>query len=246
VVDVHGLMMNAQMEDNNTNMRELGNQNGYLVVQPSSPTLVSGWSSGDAEPVVNFILRCTEVFHLDTNRLHMMGFSAGAGLTLAVICNYPDLLASFSFGGTGKTNVEGENCSSSGNCEFDDTTSAPDYQMDILFMQGTDDVYVRYVCAEALVEAITTFWSMDGPTVIESGDDYEMNLYANAQGTEFKFVWHNYLADNMLLLRGHCYPGSEDYEPSEPGQIMGFACLPPNDFHFGEISIEWFLAHPKN
>jgi hypothetical protein len=49
------------------------------------------------------------------------------------------------------------------------------------------------------------------------------------------------------LARGiaHCYPGSDDFEATLPGQFMGFACLSPNAFTWGEIVLEFFQAHPK-
>ena len=63
---------------------------------------------------------------------------------------------------------------------------------------------------------------------------------------------HDYFTDAQVTfgpwhedLHGHCYPGSDDLSPTLPGQFMGFACLPPNAFNWGERVLRFFQQHPK-
>jgi len=48
-----------------------------------------------------------------------------------------------------------------------------------------------------------------------------------------------------VAIKGHCYPGSKDYTPSVPGQLMGFGCNGENAFHWGEVALRFFRAHPR-
>ena len=49
----------------------------------------------------------------------------------------------------------------------------------------------------------------------------------------------------VFALGGHCYPGSTDHAPTEPGQLAGYGCKGDNAFHFGQVLVEFFLANPK-
>ena len=92
VVDVHGLSMNAQIQDNNTNMRALGEREGYIILQPSQGLGVSPLTSWDDtgkrdDPAVDAALwEAVAKFGpsglgvLDLRRVHFMGFQGSASV----------------------------------------------------------------------------------------------------------------------------------------------------------------------
>ena len=49
IMDVHGYSMTADIENNNTNMRALGDQHGYVVLQPSQGAGISPLTSWDPQ-----------------------------------------------------------------------------------------------------------------------------------------------------------------------------------------------------
>ena len=48
IIDVHGGTMSAAMENKNTNMREIGRQHGYVVIQPNANLGLFDPSTDDA------------------------------------------------------------------------------------------------------------------------------------------------------------------------------------------------------
>ena len=79
IVDVHGGTMSAQMEDANTNMRALGREHGFIVIQPNAnvePPLAS-FSVEDDLRVLGLVERMLATWPVDSRRVHLTGFSQG-------------------------------------------------------------------------------------------------------------------------------------------------------------------------
>ena len=232
VLDVHGATMSGQMEDNNTNMRAIGEREGYVVVQPnasgSPPSAV--WNPPvDYDKVWTFFELLLKVFAVDPKRVHMTGFSQGGRMTFTFACKHADVIASAAPAAeTGCTQTE---------------LQAVKRELPILYMHGRTDALINFnVAAIPQRDAVVAGWALGAPLVLGSDASYSRSRYTNAKGSIFEFIEHGYEAP-PLLLKGHCYPGSTDPK-SVAGQLFSFACTGPAAFVWGEEVIKFFKAHP--
>ncbi|MBM4386926.1 MAG: hypothetical protein FJ088_04250 [Deltaproteobacteria bacterium] len=238
IVDVHGMTMDGQQEDNNTNMRALGMKHGYIVIQPSAalPSPMSKWDPGpDDEKIHAFMLDAVAAWHVDPARIHFTGFSQGGSMTWRFICSHSDILASAAPGGA---------CAFYGDegCPFS-AGKTPEEKIAILYMHGTKDALIPFYCAEMQREAIIGAWGLWPTATLSSDNEHEWTRYEGAAGEIFEFVEHDYKASSFIL-QGHCYPGSAD-DGKAPGQLFSYACTGSSAFKRGEIVMQFFLAHPK-
>jgi poly(3-hydroxybutyrate) depolymerase len=244
VVDIHGWTMNGKIQDNNTNMRELGRQHGYLVVQPNAPGEVPSFSMAEIPKIYDFVQRVIAAFHLDQERIHIMGFSEGGFLSWWFVCNHSELFASASPGGAGAYVEELDVChDENSGCQFEGD-QYPEHQLDLLILHGTQDVFDDVLCARAQRDAIAAAWEMGTPEEIAGDENYTWTRYQNAQGTVLEYLEHEY-TDLAGPLWGHCYPGSTDFELTVEGQIIPYACEEGCAFHWGEVAMDFFRAHPR-
>jgi polyhydroxybutyrate depolymerase len=232
VVDVHGLTMDANMEDANTNMRALGHTYGYVVVQPNANPKppASSWNPpGDDDKVFAFLQAAIVALKVDAKKVHFTGFSQGGMMTFRMLCKHADTFASVAPGaGTG--------------CSFG-AGDTPSREIPVLYMHGTTDALVSFDgAAVPQRDAVIKGWSMDSGTVVASDAHYTRTRYTSPSGNVFEFIQHDYEASSPIL-RGHCYPGSTD-PGKEPGQLFPFGCVPPNAFTWGEEVMKFFVAHP--
>lgn len=234
VFDVHGFSMSGDMEDANTAMRALGQQYGYVVVQPNAnpaPPLASWKPPGDDDHVYAFFQLAVAAWQLDPKRLHFTGFSQGGAMTWRFICAHSDVLAS-------AAPAAEEACF--------DGASAPAHEIPILFMHGTKDALVPFANATKQRDAVVAAWQMDAGQQIAGDGTFTRTRYTSPKGTVFEFIQHDYEAGSCLLkLGGHCFPGSDDHAGGLPGQACAFACIAPNAFTWGEEVMQFFIAHPK-
>src|SRR5258708_39684068 len=89
--------MGGRQEDDNTNLRTLGEDAGYLVVHPNAvpaPPLSSWTPSTDDPKVFAFVQLAVSTLRADTKRLHMTGFSEGGFMTYRFLCDHADYFAS--------------------------------------------------------------------------------------------------------------------------------------------------------
>jgi polyhydroxybutyrate depolymerase len=231
VVDVHGLTMDGLMEDDNTNMRALGAQYGYVVVQPNANPAPpqSSWNPpGDDDHVYAFLVAAIQKLAVDPRRVHMTGFSQGGMMTFRFLCNHADLFASVA-------PAAGDACSFQAG-------STPSREIPVLYMHGTKDALVSFTNgAIPQRDAVVAGWQMGAGTVVDQGTGYVRTRYTNASGNVFEFLQHDYAATSPFL-QGHCYPGSTD-PGGKPGQLFPFACVAPNGFTWGAEVMKFFVAH---
>ena len=274
IVDVHGGMMSSQMQDKNTNLRELGRQHGYIVIQPNasqnllllnqrlfvadSPDL-----PGDDTRVMNILKQVMEAFHVDDKRVHMTGFSEGGFMTWRWLCAHSDLLASVApaaaawqcanLANLGLTPPE-VGCPMTGD-------DVPARNIPGLYMQGMQDGLVDPQCADQWVRGSAfEALQLDSGVVVagdpsSAGAAYVRTRHEDPNGVPFEYIQHSYTSDASFLgvgLLGHCYPGSTDFTPTPPAQtvvppdqLMAFGCKGAVDFHWGEEVVRFFKAHPK-
>ena len=238
VVDVHGLTMNAKMQDANTAMRALGNKYGYIVLQPNANGIppLSSWSAADDVKVLAFIKRVMAVWHADPKRIHFTGFSQGGAMSWRFLCKHGDLLASVAPAAACSAIDTAAGCFGKG--------KKPKHQLPVMFMHGTKDVLVNYSCAKQVRDAVVAAWQLKQSKVLSQDASHKWIRYSGPKGAVFEFVSHDYAAKSMLI-GGHCYPGSKDQSGGAPGQLFGFGCANTSAFTWGEIAIKFFIAHPR-
>ena len=231
IVDVHGFTENGKMEDDNTNMRALGAQYGYVVMQPNSRQAPpeSSWVATTDDPLVySFITTAIPALGVDPRRVHMMGFSQGGMMTYRFLCNHADLFASVAPGaGYGCTFTAGD---------------TPSREIPVFYMHGTKDALLSFqAIAIPQRDSVIAGWNMGKGTVIAQGTAYTRTRYTSPTGNTFEFLQHDYASSNTILV-GHCYPGSTD-PGNQPGQLFPFGCVPPNAFTWGVEAVKFFMAH---
>ena len=234
ILDVHGATMSGKMEDDNTNMRALGAQHGFVVVQPNAnpaPPLSSWNPSPDDDKVFALLTLALSTFAIDGKRVHMTGFSQGGMMTFRFLCKHADVFASVAPGaGTGCTFTTGD---------------TPSKEIPVLYMHGTKDAILNFQSlAVPQRDEVISGWKTDQGTVIASDADYTRTRYLTPSGTPFEFIQHDYAASSPFLV-GHCYPGSTD-PGGQKGQLFPFGCVAPNAFTWGDEVMKFFLAHPKS
>lgn len=228
VLDVHGFTMNGDMQDANTGMRSRGEEHGFVVVQPNAP----GGSWNDSHyPLVNaFVEDAIEALAIDADRVHVTGFSQGGLMTFAMICRWPETWASAA-----------PSAAAGGDCF--ETGTAPATRMPVLQIHGTNDGLVPFSAAESQRDAVIAAWSLGAGTVVDSGTGFLRTRYAGTGDALLELLQHD-ASSSVFLLGGHCFPGSED-PGTVPGQLASFACDAPSPFVFGQVVMDFFLAHPR-
>lgn len=243
IVDVHGGLMNAQQEDDGTNMRQLGQEYGYVIVQPESPYMVIMEPIDDV--IVAMIKLLTKKLNLDQKKIHITGFSLGGYTTWRFIRDHSDFLASAApmSGGLGNIPFGPQGATFTGN----DTTSL---QIPVLQLQGTKDPFVSYKSGTTLRDNVVNQWHM-GPGKLIAGDStYRRYRYTNDIGNIFEFIEHDYYSAAPFVggvaIGGHCFPGGKAvYDPKKPVKPTPFGAQEQASFNWGEEVMKFFIEHPK-
>lgn len=125
IVDNHGATMNANTENNGTQLREYGNTavsrgalTPYIVLQPSFTdgfddaglfldigSVVGGGYATELPNMINVIDQVINAFNVDEDRMHFYGFSRGASTMNLFYCNetLKNKFASYAGGGGGSS-----------------------------------------------------------------------------------------------------------------------------------------------
>jgi hypothetical protein len=242
IVDVHGLSMNGLMEDDNTNLRHLGELHGYIIVQPNAvpaPPLSSWTPSTDDAKVFAFVELAVSTLHADAKRVHMTGFSEGGYMTYRFLCDHADAFASVA-------PAAGAGCSfGSADAGMWGSAAVPSREIPVLAMNGTKDALVNFdTVAVPQRDEVVAGWNMGSGTMVAGDGTFTRTRYTSPSGTVFEFIQHDY-SSSQSLTKGHCFPGSMDLDGGVPGQVFGFACQPPNSFVWGDEVMAFFMAHPE-
>lgn len=247
VIDVHGGTMSSRMENNNTDMQRIGSEHGYVVLQPSAAGNLWDADTDDAK-VFAFAKDVVSAFHLDEQRIHMMGFSQGGYMTWRFVCQHSDWLASaVPAAAAGEANISAEvGCTFTGD-------DVPHGEIPVLYMHGHKDGMVPFENVAVLLDNVRKVFETGEGEVIAQGDGFTRTRYSNARGNVLELIEHDYASPSEVgippllgvAIMGHCYPGSHDLMATEPDQLMAFGCTPPTAFHWGEEAMKFFIAHPK-
>lgn len=239
--------MDSEQENNNTAMRERGEANGYVVVQPSAPS--RNWNLRNPTAGVNAILGFIDqalanaALNIDKNRVHLMGFSQGAYLTSGMLCSSPERFASFVV-------MEGPG--------FDECKKGQ-AQPPVLLQAGDNDVCCGGAKAAGELAALKSKWGLDEGVKIAGDGHFKRTRYNSTVGiypNSFEFLTYDYVAD--YFMTGHCFPGSDDLTQFNPKagpfpQAGAFGCPGLKErakgarpgFVIGEEAMKWFLKYPK-
>jgi poly(3-hydroxybutyrate) depolymerase len=220
IFDVHGYTMSGPVQEQNTNLARLGREKSYVVVQPSAPN--ASWTPDtDYSVVVDFMKLAMEVWHIEKRRVHFTGFSQGGRMTWTMRCTQSKTIASAA-----------PIAMSSVTCD----SGMPEREMPVLYTQGEADEFVGQGEGKNVADAYISSHKMREDKVIASDSQYTWTRYVNDDGLIFEFIYHKYTT-SVLFGAGHCFPGS--FTPTSP-----YACTQSVPFHFGEVVMDFFIAHP--
>ena len=252
VLDVHGLTMTADQEDKSTKLRVLGSGHGFVVVQPTAPRGLIGpsWTPVTDDAKVWAALGAVRAaLKVDPERVHVTGFSQGGAMTLRLLCAHGDEIASAApVAAADGRSLDGNVPPFRLDCPFDATTK-PAAPRSILQMPGTLDALVPIDKGKLQRDAILAWLGTVTDSVVASDASFTRTRYASAaKGVVFEYVQHGYVVTPPILpvaIGGHCLPGGDDLRGQVSGESMFFSCAPPNGFVWGEILMDFFIAHPR-
>jgi hypothetical protein len=249
IFDIHGLTMNADAEDRSTNLRALGQMHGYVIVQPTAPNSVIGphWTPlTDDVKLWAFLADARIALVIDPKKIHFTGFSQGGAMTWRLLCAHADVFASVA----PVASADGTMAVTPPyvlDCPFT-STNAPSQPVPVLQMHGTQDGLVPFAKATDQRDTALTYWNITGPPdTVGSDMHYSWTRYTGTGGMVYEFIQHDYVVPTPLVpitLGGHCLPGGNDLTPSISTPMV-FSCSPPNAFVWGEVAMQFFIAHPK-
>jgi len=233
IVDVHGWNMDARMQDRNTNLSNLANAKGYIVLNPQAKktTLGRSWSADDDKKVLAVINSVEKVFQVMEERIHFTGFSQGAYMTWRFVCKYSDKFGSVapiaSGAGTYVANTMPLQIKVVDDCFGSN-------ELDVLYAHGRKDGLVHFSGAIATVKKLGSEWQLKNGKIIFQDQSHKRISFINANGTKLEFISYDWTTKFGTLL-GHCFPGSE----------TALGCGKENSFHWGEEVLKFFIANPK-
>ncbi len=252
VLDVHGATMTADAQDKSTKLRSLAPPLGFVVVQPSAPALlgVPSWTPSTDDPKVwAFVGQLRQALVIDPKKIHMTGFSQGGAMTLRFLCAHADVLASVA----PIAAADGQTLTLLTppfvlDCPFTGTGAGrPSQQLPVLQMHGTADGLVPFAKGQQQRDAALTAWGLGSPTVVSTSAAHTHTRYTSASGGLYEFLQHDFLASAYVpAIYGHCIPGGDDVIANGSlGQSLFFSCAPPNAFAWGQVVMQFFVAHPR-
>lgn len=220
IIDFHPSGLTGDETDAYTNMRALGNEAGYAVVQPNSS---AGQESAAQDRV--FVDALIAALDIDVSRVHVGGASLGGFQTWHFVCDHADLIASAAphAAGAGYTDKS---------CDFDEYRS-PAQQVDIFMLHGRNDSSVPFRLGTAQLQKVIDHWEMTQNEVLVDDPDFTWTRWTNDEGTVLEFVEFDWTTPSGS---GHCYPGG----------VGSGGCGADTPIHYGEAALAFYIDHPKS
>jgi hypothetical protein len=231
IFDVHGAAMTGQDMRDNGRLHQLAASKGYLTVHPTATS--GAWNFPTDGPILkDFMTRMIKAFHVDTKRVHMTGFSMGAGMTFWFLCNHTAAMAS-------TAPVTGQSASQvtvvgTGAACIESINENWRPRVPILFMSGIEDGALTIEAARQRTMGIVTRLGLTGGQQVGGDDSFTRKRWTGAEGMVFDFLEHEY---TNFLLQGHCIP-------SDAGGLFG-CDSGGSTLKWGPVVLQWFIDHPK-
>jgi poly(3-hydroxybutyrate) depolymerase len=218
ILDVHGWTMSGDIQERNTGIAAIGRSEGYIVVQPTAPGVPPSWSSSHYPLVAAFVELATQVWRVDTRRVHVTGFSQGGAMTSWMRCNRPNLFAS-----AAPTAIAGSACANGTN-------------MPTLYIQGHDDVFVSEAAISATIASYVNTYDLDVEVVLDERPEMVTTVHRATDPAvpTFTTILHRLSGPGV---QGHCVIG-----PVEPNV---YGCTQPSPGPHGRIVVDFFIQNPR-
>lgn len=244
VLDVHGFLMDADVEDAMTHLRALGNAAGYVVLQPTAPSgrVPQGpaWLDADDAAVMGAVAAVRSAFSIDAKRIHVTGLSQGGFMTFRLVCAHADVFASAAPALAGTASCPSGTLN--GSCSFSGADK-PSRALPLLYMVGTKDALVPASCTDPERDAIVAGWSLGPKQPVTAGAGWRRDRYAGANGASLDVLSHDGTASGAVAANGgHCVPGGG---PTAPSFWGGLRCDGTTGLDWGAEVLAFFTANPK-
>jgi len=240
VFDTHGWSMTGDGQAQGSNIRVLGYNRGYVVVNPEKPN--RSWSpSNDHPSVFEFYQQVIDVYDIDRNRTHYTGFSQGglqtwdAGCLISMhVCSVAPLAASV---------LDSWGLPPSQDCWSTSPQSPglPPRIPDILYCSGHRDRLAPFENAEERRDDVLQLYgrTYQQGQVISQDADHLYTEWTRQGGNEvFRFFEHDYFTYGIV---GHCFPTAQDANSgSGPFVCDGVVAA----YNWGELVLDFFDSHP--
>eukprot|EP00937_MAST-01D_sp_MAST-1D-sp2_P001545 g1545.t1 len=224
VVDAHGWTLDADIEDAGDTMRALGEDHGYIVLQPVA---MSGWPNGTgvhrpdwdqnkcqdledcpgdgaAYALVQEAFARTD-WRVDRQRVHFMGFSAGGMMSARMLCKYGSTGTFQSFAmieswGAALNSPPARPTRTALLSCLQDHPSLP--MPPILVQNGrVNNPYSADARAQLALAGAVKAWGLRNRTVIAGdGNVWTRTRWSAPSGNPLEFINHSYVTDGGLGL----------------------------------------------
>ena len=242
ILELHGDTGTGLLMDAHTQLRDLGEQAGYIVVAPTGPPWPGGpgstWHSTNDATLVDITTQFRDVFRVDPKKIHITGFSRGGFVTWRLLCDHADLFASAAPGGAGDGASFGETtCFESGH--------TPSRNLPILFLMGRTDAAVGYASMQQIRDAAIAQYELTGPVVLDQDSNYTHNQWGPLTSwgpiVTFDHAYQTVADGPWASAQGHCIPGST-MDPYAPQYAI--PCQLPDAFVWGQQVMTFFQQNP--
>ena len=246
IMDVHGGGMDAEIEDACDDMRASAGSRGFIVVQPSSPGV--HWHPLEHhDELIAILQHVIELFAVDTNRVHVLGFSQGGFAAWNMLCRAPSLICSIA--PLASSGLDEWGLGYGRQC-FDD--AGPAVQRSILLMNGVTDPLSQIDDVARQVQNVLRAYGIDDSGEATQGDGFTQRTWSSAEA-ELRYVEHSFEGQLSVFGRrvawcgGHCFPTRRDMPKCDgrDGLIHGqrnYRCC--GAFTWTEMALDFFEEHP--
>jgi poly(3-hydroxybutyrate) depolymerase len=199
IFDIHGWGMSGAMQNANDDMRDLGKSAGYIVVHPDAPlrpsifdglSLKHAWQpNDDHSKLLAFMLALASNPYVDSNRVHLAGFSQGGFATWNLLCGASDLICSAAPLAASGLDVWGVGYGAQ--CFQQE---GPHFHRSVLYTTGASDPLARVAQAREQRENVKRAYGMSGDGEKIAGDGYVSTTWANSpcSAAVFTYIEHAY------------------------------------------------------